>query len=173
MRDFPTLAISVRQPWAWAIAAAGKDIENRSSPQPWLGFVRTCAARGVPARVFVHAAKGCTGQEYDDAESFMYDLDLVGDHRVRHDVDDDEDDERLPELWIPELAELPRGAIVGSVTIVEVVRVAQLRTASPWAVGEWCLVLADFEALPVTPCKGALGLWTVPPPVRAAIARAA
>lgn len=27
-------AISVRQPWAWAVFAAGKDVENRSWPVP-------------------------------------------------------------------------------------------------------------------------------------------
>lgn len=31
-------------------------------------------------------------------------------------------------------------------------------------------VLADVEPLPFVPCKGALGLWTVPEEVRAAIA---
>lgn len=30
MLDLPELALSVRQPWAWAIIHAGKDIENRS-----------------------------------------------------------------------------------------------------------------------------------------------
>lgn len=30
MADIPHLALSVRQPWAWAIIHAGKDIENRT-----------------------------------------------------------------------------------------------------------------------------------------------
>lgn len=30
MNDIPRLALSVRQPWPWAILHAGKDIENRS-----------------------------------------------------------------------------------------------------------------------------------------------
>lgn len=30
--DLPPLALSIRQPWAWAILCAGKDIENRSWP---------------------------------------------------------------------------------------------------------------------------------------------
>jgi hypothetical protein len=30
MSDLPTKALSIRQPWAWAIVNAGKDIENRT-----------------------------------------------------------------------------------------------------------------------------------------------
>ncbi|WP_409188395.1 hypothetical protein [Bradyrhizobium sp. RDM4] len=28
----PEFALSVRQPWAWAIIHGGKDVENRSAP---------------------------------------------------------------------------------------------------------------------------------------------
>lgn len=50
-------ALSIRQPWAWAILHAGKDIENRNWPTTF---------RGVFA---IHAAKGMTEDEYD---SFCY-----------------------------------------------------------------------------------------------------
>lgn len=30
--DLPEFALSIRQPWAWAIVYAGKDIENRTWP---------------------------------------------------------------------------------------------------------------------------------------------
>ena len=46
------LIISVRQPWAWLIMHAGKDIENRT----WSTKVR--------GRVLVHAAKGVTKDEW-------------------------------------------------------------------------------------------------------------
>jgi hypothetical protein len=39
------IALSIQQPWAWAILHAGKDIENRS----WFTFVQ--------GRVLIHAGK--------------------------------------------------------------------------------------------------------------------
>lgn len=49
--EFPKLAISVRQPWAWAIVYAGKDIENRGQVPVRYGI-------GAVGRRAVHAAKG-------------------------------------------------------------------------------------------------------------------
>lgn len=48
------LALSIRQPWAWLILNAGKDIENRTWPTTMRG------------RVLIHASKGMTRDEYDD-----------------------------------------------------------------------------------------------------------
>ena len=58
MDDLPELALSVRQPWAWAIIHGGKDVENRDwrKPNPGLAF------RG---RVALHASSGMTKDEYD------------------------------------------------------------------------------------------------------------
>lgn len=53
-------AISIRQPWAWLILNAGKDIENRT----W--------ATSVQGRVLIHASKGMALAEYDDAKEFAY-----------------------------------------------------------------------------------------------------
>jgi hypothetical protein len=53
---FPDVALSIRQPWAWAILYAGKDIENRS----W----RT-SHRGP---ILIHA-----GIEADDEDGFLVD----------------------------------------------------------------------------------------------------
>ncbi|MEM6847804.1 MAG: hypothetical protein AAF580_06970 [Pseudomonadota bacterium] len=55
--DLPTLALSVRQPWAWAIIFGGKTIENRS-----LGSIR--AGRMVPGPIAIHAAAGMREEEY-------------------------------------------------------------------------------------------------------------
>lgn len=46
-------ALSIRQPWAWLILNAGKDIENRDWPTRFRG------------RILVHASKGMTGAEYE------------------------------------------------------------------------------------------------------------
>ncbi|MDD2707543.1 MAG: ASCH domain-containing protein [Verrucomicrobiae bacterium] len=53
------IALSIRQPWAWLIMSAGKDIENRN----WLTKYR--------GPVLVHAAKGMTEDEYYEAVAFV------------------------------------------------------------------------------------------------------
>ncbi len=58
----PEFAISIRQPWAWLILHAGKDIENRSWPTKFRG------------RVLVHAAKGMTREEYAEGACFAWSL---------------------------------------------------------------------------------------------------
>jgi hypothetical protein len=45
-------ALSIRQPWAWAILHAGKDIENRDWPTRFTGTIA------------IHAAKGLTKDEH-------------------------------------------------------------------------------------------------------------
>lgn len=54
------IALSIRQPWAWLILNAGKDIENRD----W----RT-DRRG---RFLIHAGKGMTRDEYESGESMLW-----------------------------------------------------------------------------------------------------
>lgn len=58
----PRLALSVRQPWAWAIIEGGKDIENRSRPNRLRG------------RVCIHAAKTFRREEWEQASWFMHNL---------------------------------------------------------------------------------------------------
>lgn len=93
MSDFPHLALSVRQPWAWAIIHAGKDVENRS----WQAVNHGLKQRG---RIAIHAAKGLTRDEYEDVAAFMRSIGVI----------------------CPPAAELARGGIVGSVEVVDVVR---------------------------------------------------
>lgn len=66
MNDIPQLALSVRQPWAYALAMGWKPVENRSWRQgnPGLNF------RGPFA---IHASMGMTRDEYEDAaETFAW-----------------------------------------------------------------------------------------------------
>jgi hypothetical protein len=93
MSAFPDIAISVRQPWAWAIIHAGKDVENRN----WQPNNPGLRKRG---RVAIHAAKGMTRDEYANASAFM----------------------RSVGITCPPAADLARGCIIGSVEIVDVVR---------------------------------------------------
>ncbi|MBD2510682.1 ASCH domain-containing protein [Nostoc muscorum FACHB-395] len=58
-------AISVRQPWAWAIIYALKDIENRGWPIHYRGDI------------LIHAAKTCTKKEYQVAREFGHCMGVV------------------------------------------------------------------------------------------------
>ncbi len=116
-------ALTVRQPWAWAIAH-GKDIENRD----W----STCI-RGVIA---IHAAKGMTHYEYLSNQSF-----IEGNAAI-----------------LPPLERIVRGAIIGTVEIVDCVTTSD----SVWFEGPCGFVLKGFQPCEPVPCKGALGFWTVP-----------
>lgn len=61
-------ALTIRQPWAWAIFHAGKTIENRS----WATRLRGTVA--------IHAAKGMTDKEYNGAARFIIELTGQSDH---------------------------------------------------------------------------------------------
>ena len=56
-KSLPSLALSVRQPWAWAILYGGKVIENRS-----LGAIKSGGMK--PGFVCLHAASGMNEKEY-------------------------------------------------------------------------------------------------------------
>lgn len=87
-------AISVRNPWAWAILYAGKRIENR--PRTWY-------YRGP---VLLHASGGMTEKEYRAfADFYEYEI--------------NEGPPYPPPL--PAMADLPRGGIVGRAEIVDCV----------------------------------------------------
>jgi hypothetical protein len=53
-------ALSIRQPWAWLILNAGKDIENRDWPTQFRG------------RFLIHASKGMTRDEYEDGLDTLF-----------------------------------------------------------------------------------------------------
>ena len=93
MSKLPSKALSVRQPWAWAIIHAGKDIENRS----WQAVNHGLNFRG---RICIHASKGMARGEYEHTCRFI---------------------ERTFEIVVPPPADLRRGGIIGTVDVVDVV----------------------------------------------------
>lgn len=129
MEPLPRLALSVRQPWAWAIIHAGKDIENRTwrQPNPGLKF------RGP---VCIHASTGMTRDEFDSA---IEDIDYASTTVDR----------------LPQARELIRGAIIGVVEVVDVIR----KSDSRWWCGPVGLVLRNPRAIDPIPCKGQLGFF--------------
>lgn len=87
-------ALSIRQPWAWLIVHAGKDIENRSWATKYRG------------PLLVHASMGATKSQYWDAMAFIYDREKP---LLPHD------------FKVPALEELQRGGIIGRVDVVDCV----------------------------------------------------
>ncbi|SHG77740.1 ASCH domain-containing protein [Cognatiyoonia sediminum] len=90
--DLPPIAMSVRQPWAWAIVAGHKRIENRTR-----GAIRS---GGMDCRrIAIHAAKGLKEDEFHWGYWRLH----------RHGVQ------------CPHPAELPRSAIIGVCEVVDII----------------------------------------------------
>lgn len=126
-------ALSLRQPWAWLVVEGIKPVENR---------VWTTKYRGP---FYVHAAKGMTRQEYADCAGFCA---------------------ARTEGELPPFDELYRGGIVGVATLINVLpppRGNALSGAKKWQMdGQYGFQVTDPRRLPFTPCRGALGFWSVP-----------
>ncbi|HBP1419642.1 MULTISPECIES: ASCH domain-containing protein [Pseudomonas] len=116
-------ALSIRQPWAWLVANGHKDIENRD----W--------ATNFRGRFLIHAAKGMTRDEYEEARDFA----------------------AYNGVTIPAPHELERGGIVGEASIIGCVD----RCNSLWFFGRYGFELADAKPLPFQPMKGQLGFFEV------------
>lgn len=89
----PAKALSVRQPWAWAIVHGGKDIENRD----WRHSPDSMRFRGD---FCVHASTGMTRYEYESAAEFMAKIGVT----------------------CPPPADLKRGGIIGIARLVDIVK---------------------------------------------------
>jgi hypothetical protein len=157
-------AISIRQPWAWAILHAGKRVENRS----W------AAAPVYRGPLLIHASKSIgTAVEREEAARTL----------LRAGPGD---------LPIPLFREMERGGFVGRANLVDVVRTTEgghrskrgriecalcgeairddgsgvCSRPDPWAVpGALGLILADVEPLVLVPWRGELGLFEADVPV--------
>jgi hypothetical protein len=86
-------AIAIRQPFAWAVIHAGKDVENRSATA-----IRAYRP-AVGCRVMIHASKGMTRAEYECAAASM----------------------AKTGVQCPEPDELVLGGIISSVLVVDIV----------------------------------------------------
>ncbi|MEM9738509.1 MAG: hypothetical protein AAF829_01475 [Pseudomonadota bacterium] len=125
--SIPPLALSVRQPSAWAIIHGGKVIENRT-----LGSIKS--GKMDCRRVAIHAAKGLRQREYAWSALKMQALGVTPPR---------------PEVLV-------RGAIIGHVDVVDIVR----ESDSPWFGRHWGLVLENPVALETPiPAVGRLGYF--------------
>lgn len=148
-------SISLWQPWAWAIAHAGKDTENRSWPPPsWL----------VGSYLAIHASRRWDEESARGLERVMGIKvgrppvlgAIVAVARVAgvHDGTDDPTDAGGLQLAAPRgrcpTKEHPEG--------------------SPWyAPGSVAWLLEDVTAIEPVPCKGAQKLWVVPEAIAAQV----
>jgi hypothetical protein len=130
-------ALSIRQPWAWAIIHAGKDIENRSWSTKFRG------------RFLVHAAKGMTRDEYEVCLHYCHHVGAIHPFPTG--------------LVMPAFDEFPRGGIIGSVELIDCVE-GTIFNKNPWFFGPYGFVLADAQSLPFMPLKGKLGFFDVEMP---------
>lgn len=145
-------AITIRQPWAWAIVHGGKDVENRTRN----------IAGAYRGPVAIHAGLA----------------DAVTDHDI--------DESALSVLWAwrrwwaeTGMPGGQRGHVIGVVDLVDVHAdciedvdgYGYTPTCSPWAMsGHHHLALANPRPLAtLIPVRGALGLWTLPADVEAAV----
>jgi hypothetical protein len=143
-------ALTVRQPWAWAIIHGGKDVENRSRN----------LAGSYRGPVAIHAGKhrpaGWTDIGFMRALRAVFHIDA------------------------PETTPLHRGAIIGVVDLVGVHHAGTGLTCDPWNLcspwaqaGHRHLVLANPRPLATPiPCTGRRGLWNLPDETATALAAA-
>ena len=133
-------ALTLRHPWPWAVCYFGKDLENRV----W----RPSQLR-LGDRLAIHAGKMPSLTEIREAFAGM---DAMG--AIAHVRD------------IPTLEQLRRQESA----IVAVVKFggATASDVSPWFCGPYGWRLYDLVVLPEpVKCRGARGLWDVPPDVLA------
>lgn len=150
----PVPALSIRQPWAWALVHGGKNPENRTWPPP---------ERLIGRRWLAHASQRVEVADLEFAAS-LAGLSFTGDVAV-------------------ELRQLPRGAIVGSFRLDGYHHARDCRSVitdaderfgrfcTRWAAdGQYHWEVADprplFEPLDV---RGRLGVWYLPPDIAAEI----
>ena len=135
-------ALSIRQPWAWAILNVGKDIENRT----W--------QTGFRGRFLIHAAMGCTPEEYLNAKTQIGEAAAPEYHGQG--------------IIFPGLKNMERGGIVGMAEIVDCVAAS----SSPWFGGPWGFVLRNIQKIQFHPCRGDRCFFNLPKPRLQPIAHA-
>lgn len=169
-------ALTLKQPWAWAVAHAGKDVENRTWKPP---------ASVIGHRIAIHA--GRTSIEANDGEG----VDAYEDIVLAFHVACEDDPYDYPktiikrgriqlggiiavatiEGWVTERDSYKTRSFAGNYLDAAPLAVKHARQ-SKWFTGPYGWLLTDVIALPEPiPCKGSQGLWTVPVEVEAEINR--
>lgn len=127
-------ALTIKQPWAWAIAAGHKDVENRSWTTPYRGPLA------------IHAGKSFEPDDIAICQSVLIELGVI-----------ESAAERVGDRHL-----LATGAVVAVVDLVDVCTDLRCR-CSVWAgVGQKHWRLANVRALEVpVPVRGRQELWDI------------
>lgn len=128
-------ALSIRQPWAWLVAEGLKTFENRV-------WAASNPGRKFRGRFLIHAAAGCTQNEYSEA--------VVTARVAFRNANDG------AEIDIPPLMIMPRGCIIGAATVTG--WCDDPPEDNPWAFTSG-LVIEGAEMFAPIDCKGALGFF--------------
>lgn len=155
-------ALTIRQPYAWAIAHGRKTVENRSRPISYRGPLA------------IHAGGyfrwDLDGQDNPLVQQAWRDwiktlpADNVAAWPLRRDA-----------LHLDFSAVIAVASVYGCHADIDCEDATpdreELRRCSPWAMrGQWHWVLSDVRPLPKpVPCKGALGLWKPTPDTERAV----
>lgn len=144
--------LSLTQPWATLVALGHKRVETRSWSTSYRGEILIHAAKGFPRDV----------QEMCADEPFLAALKGAG---------------------FTNTNQLPRGVIVAVAKLTGIARTEEWTAMSQgllrheiefgdYSPGRFGWALSEVRALrEAIPCKGALGLWAVPPDIVASITR--
>lgn len=158
-------ALSVRQPWAWAILHAGKRIENRERKDGAMPAV--CHHEGP---LLIHASAGVGSlAEFSAAADFVSQLTDEEAWIAFRDKHLNLKPWRGSTLWRPR-SSLSKGGIVGVCNVVGHIlpdgnlcgKIGGLVDLRWHKAGSYGLVLADVRPLPFMRWKGTLGLFDVP-----------
>ena len=137
-------ALTVCQPWAWAIVDGRKSVENRTWRTDYRGPL---AIHAGLSRAHLDAMESYPDLSRWDDDDLVFGaiigvVELVDCVRVAPPWPI----ERFPAAEQPELRRTwPRGEV-----------------PDPWATGPWCWLLERPRAITPIPCRGALGLWMPP-----------
>jgi hypothetical protein len=139
------MAISIRQPWAWAVVYAGKDVENRS------GRAILQMQSAIGQRIYVHASQPMQRSQFEAAAKFIRSLGID----------------------CPPAQALDFGGVVGSVMVRDILYAddkgrrmlafAKKPMKSRWFEGDYGFVLKDRRPVRFFEVKGRLGLFDVKP----------
>lgn len=135
-------ALSIRQPWAWAIVTAGKPVENRTWRHSFRG----------PLLLHAGLARPGAGEIED-----MVSIASAGDERAA---------DIVHRAYHREVTDTRRfGGIVGIARVTGCVDTHP----SPWFFGPHAFVLEDAAPLPFIACPGRLGVFDVGAEIRAQV----
>lgn len=138
-------ALSLSQPWCWAVLHAGKHVENRSW-QPPIAM--------IDQQIAIHAAKSWDDKAVYMSAATLTPLTPVG-YLLGHGID----------TFPSRRASYDESALVGLATIDRIVTTADTLAEDQkrWFFGPFGWVLKNVLALPrPIACAGKQGLWNVP-----------